>query len=101
MRESKTQLTPQLKRLFATAVRKGLTEELCHQAILKMAALPYFRGEVDGTVGDFVRLLGTHKETGEPNFQKVLNGDYDPRPAKTKKPKPVSTIGLEYLRDAQ
>ena len=85
MRESKTQLTPHHKQLFAARVKDGFTETVCQQVISKMAALPYFRGEIDGNVGDFAWLLGTHKETGEPNFQKVLRGDYDPRAAPPKR----------------
>jgi hypothetical protein len=102
MGESTIRRTPHLQKLFAARVKDGLTETVCQQAISKMAALPYFRGEIDDNLGDFVWLLGTHKETGEPNFRKVLRGDYDPRPEKkTKRAKPVTTIGLEYLRDAQ
>ena len=84
MGESTIRLTSQLERLFAARVKDGLTEELCQQAISKMAALPHFRGETNGNLGAFVWLLGMHKETGEPNFRKVLRGDYDPRPAKKK-----------------
>jgi hypothetical protein len=86
MGESTIRLTSQLERLFATRVKDGFTETVCQQAISKMAALPHFRGETNGNLGDFHWLLSTHKDSGEPNFQKVLRGDYDPHPAKKKKP---------------
>jgi hypothetical protein len=98
MRESKPdQLFPHDLKLFAARVKDGFTEELCQQTILKMAALPYFRGEVNGTIGSLRWLLDVHKETGEPNFQRVLREEYDPHPVK--KPKPVTTIGLNFRSD--
>jgi uncharacterized protein YdaU (DUF1376 family) len=80
MRES-TSIT-YLEGLFVDRVKDGLTEELAHQAILKMAASPYCRGEVDGTLGDLEWLLEVDKKSGEPNFRKVLKGKYEQRKKK-------------------
>jgi hypothetical protein len=84
MRESK-KLTATHKRLFTAREKEGLTATVCHQAIVKMAATPHFTGDTTGWIADFNWLLGTHRETGDANFQKVLRGDYDPRPTTTKK----------------
>jgi hypothetical protein len=78
MRES-LRLTAYQHRLFAARVRQGFTQQVCEQVISKMAATPYFCGEANGVLANLTWLLDTNKKTGEPNFQNVLDGDYEPR----------------------
>jgi hypothetical protein len=72
-------------KLFDARLDDGLTADVCRQVVVKMAATPHFIGETTGWIADYYWLLGTHKDSGEANFRKVLHGDYDPRGTAKKK----------------
>lgn len=83
MRESRT-ITKHHQRLFLERVKDGFNQETCQQAIVKMANTPYFVGDANGVIADLTWLLETNKKTGVPNFQNVLNGDYEPHKKRVK-----------------
>jgi hypothetical protein len=95
MRQSKT-LSRNLETLFAARIADGLTENILQQAILKMATLPHFNAETTGYLGDFAWLLRVNRETSEPNFRRVLNGDYEPRTKKAST-QSLSAADLDFI----